>query len=144
MRGIFISRFRNFARDAPLPLQCGDERRQVIFMNQGRLLAMKFRIALASAAFLAASAFTASAQAPAPGNVDPASPRAGSEHTGTGQTMQPNQPTPRAGTTGQGSRTAPHMAPGDRRDPGINANTNPGSKESGPDSSGAEPAPQRR
>jgi hypothetical protein len=105
---------------------------------------MKFRIALASAALLAASAFTASAQAPAPGNVDPSSPRAGSEQTGTGQTLQPNQPMPRAGTTGQGSRVAPNMAPGDRRDPGINANTNPGSKEAGPESSGAEPAPARR
>jgi hypothetical protein len=35
------------------------------------------------------------------------------------------------------------MAPSERRDPGINANTNPASKESGAEQSG-EPAPKRR
>jgi hypothetical protein len=108
---------------------------------------MKSTIALASAALLVASVFTASAQAPAPGNVDPSSPRAGSEQTGTGETIQPNQPMPRPGTTtGQGSRMAPgDMAPGDRSDPGVNApTTNPGSKEAGPESTGAQPAPERR
>lgn len=102
---------------------------------------MKRKLAAASAALFVASVFAApvSAQAPAPGNVDPSSQRSGAEESGTGQTIQPNQPTPPAGTTGSGMR----MAPSERRDPGINANTNPASKESGAEESG-EPAPKRR
>lgn len=104
---------------------------------------MKRKLAVASAALFAASVFAApvSAQAPAPGNVDPSSQRSGAEESGTGQTIQPNQPTPPAGTTGSGSGM--RMAPSERRDPGINANTNPASKESGAEESG-EPAPKRR
>lgn len=99
------------------------------------------KIALVATAGLLATGVAFAQNSPPPGNVNPGSQKSGAEESGA-----PNQPRSRdgmqqqRGTTGSGM-TAP--SPRATKDQGINANTNPASKESGSEPAG-EPANQRR